>query len=74
MIKAIIFDLDGTLIDSMGLWRQVDEDFLSSRGITVPPDLFEHLPQGNSFIQTAQYFKDRFSLSESVEQIMQIWT
>jgi HAD superfamily hydrolase (TIGR01509 family) len=72
--KAIIFDLDGTLIDSMALWREVDEEFLSSRGIAVPADLFDHLPAGNSFIQTAQYFKDRFQLEESLETIMQTWT
>jgi len=40
----------------------------------VPQDLFDHLPAGNSFIQTAQYFKDRFALNESCEEIMQIWT
>jgi len=45
----------------MGLWRQVDEDFLTSRGIEVPEDLFDNIPGGNSFVQTAQYFKDRFS-------------
>jgi len=73
-INAIIFDLDGTLIDSMALWRQVDSDFLNARGIAVPQDLFEHLPAGNSFIQTAQYFKDRFGLFETCEEIMQIWT
>lgn len=74
MIKAIIFDLDGTLIDSMSLWRRVDEDFLTVRGIKVPSDLFDNLPNGNSFIQTAAYFKDRFNLTESVEEIMKIWT
>lgn len=74
MKKAIIFDLDGTLIDSMQLWRNVDQEFLVSRGVAVPADLFDHLPHGNSFIHTAQYFKDRFSLLESVEEIMQIWT
>lgn len=72
--KAIIFDLDGTLIDSMGLWRLVDRDFLHKRGIAVPRDLFDHLPQGNSFIQTAQYFKDRFGLPDSAESIMAEWT
>lgn len=72
--KAIIFDLDGTLIDSMSLWRKVDRDFLHKRGIRVPRDLFDNLPQGNSFIQTAQYFKDRFSLPESAESIMVEWT
>ena len=72
--KAIIFDLDGTLIDSMQLWRSVDAEFLNSRGIAVPADLFAHLPHGNSFIQTAQYFKDRFSLPDSTVSIMQEWT
>lgn len=72
--KAIIFDLDGTLIDSMQLWRSVDTEFLNSRGIEVPQDLFAHLPHGNSFIQTAQYFKDRFNLPDSAASIMQEWT
>jgi HAD superfamily hydrolase (TIGR01509 family) len=72
--KAVIFDLDGTLIDSMLLWRRVDHEFLNKRGVEVPSDLFDHLPQGNSFIQTAQYFRDRFGLQDSVQSIMQEWT
>ena len=36
--KAAIFDLDGTLLDSMGVWDQVDIDFLGRRGIEVPDD------------------------------------
>ncbi|MDZ4183314.1 MAG: HAD family phosphatase [Candidatus Cloacimonadaceae bacterium] len=72
--KSIIFDLDGTLIDSMSLWREVDTEFLAKRGIDVPDDLFAHLPQGNSFIQTAKYFKDRFGLEDSVESVMLEWT
>jgi len=72
--KAVIFDLDGTLIDSMSIWRRVDREFLGKRGIQVPEDLFAHLPYGNSYIQTATYFKDRFGLSDSVEEIMNEWT
>jgi len=72
--KAVIFDLDGTLIDSMSIWRRVDQEFLGKRGIEVPQDLFAHLPHGNSYIQTAQYFKDRFNLTDSVEDIMNEWT
>lgn len=72
--KAVIFDLDGTLIDSMQLWRKVDRDFLHKRGISVPKDLFDHLPSGNSFIQTAQYFINRFALPDTVQSVMQEWT
>ena len=72
--QAIIFDLDGTLIDSMQLWRQVDVEFLTKRGIEVPADLFDSIPGGNGFIQTALYFKERFGLSDSVESIMDEWT
>lgn len=72
--QAIIFDLDGTLIDSMQLWRQVDVDFLTKRGIDVPADLFDNIPGGNGFIQTALYFKERFGLDDSVESIMDEWT
>ena len=72
--NAFIFDLDGTLIDSMQLWREVDTEFLGLRGITVPSDLFDNMPSGNSFIQTATYFKNRFGLTDSVQSIMQEWT
>jgi len=72
--KAVIFDLDGTLIDSMSIWRKVDQEFLGKRGIDVPPDLFAHLPHGNSYNQTAQYFKDRFNLPDTIEAIMDEWT
>ena len=39
--KAAIFDLDGTLLDSMGVWDQIDAAFLAKRGITVPDDYME---------------------------------
>lgn len=39
--KGAIFDLDGTLLDSMGVWDQVDIDFLSKRGIDVPDRLHD---------------------------------
>jgi HAD superfamily hydrolase (TIGR01509 family) len=73
-IKAVIFDLDGTLIDSMSIWRQIDAEFLQKRGIPVPDDLFEDVEGGNSLREIAAYFKQKFYLSESVEEIMQEWT
>ena len=32
MVKGVIFDMDGTLIDSNGIWKDVDIAFLKKRG------------------------------------------
>ncbi len=72
--KAVIFDLDGTLIDSMGIWLQVDIEYLEKRNIPVPSDLFEDVPEGNSFNEICQYFKDKFNLPDTIEEIGAEWT
>ena len=59
-IKAAIFDLDGTLVDSMWGWEQIDIDFLKSKGYTPPKDLKDDITH-LTFRQTAEYFKDRFN-------------
>ena len=38
-IRAVLFDLDGTLVDSMWMWEKIDLEFLGSRGISLPSDL-----------------------------------
>ncbi len=70
--KAILFDMDGTLIDSMWVWTSIDIDFLGKRNFELPRDLQKEIA-GMSFSQTAAYFKERFSLEESLEEIMQMW-
>lgn len=72
-IQAVIFDLDGTLVDSMWTWYEVDVDFLGQFGASVPEDLQDEL-EGMSFTETARYFKKRFPfLPYSVEQLKDIW-
>lgn len=39
MIKAAIFDVDGTLLDSMGIWEDAGARFLAWHGITALPGL-----------------------------------
>jgi len=71
-IQAVIFDLDGTLIDSMWMWRQIDIDYLARHGHELPADLQDSI-EGMSFSETAVYFKERFFLSDSLEVIKADW-
>lgn len=71
-IKAIIFDLDGTLIDSMYVWRKIDIDFLAERGLKVPPD-YEQAIKTMHFETAAEYTIARFGFKESPQEIMSIW-
>ncbi|MHC1747573.1 MAG: HAD family hydrolase [Cellulosilyticaceae bacterium] len=70
--KAVIFDLDGTLIDSMWVWEKIDEAYLGGLNIEVPQDIDKEL-EGMSFTETATYFKERFQLEQSVEAIKEAW-
>ena len=71
--KAVIFDLDGTLVDSMWMWETIDIEFLGKYGYSCPPELQKTI-EGMGFTETAVYFKERFSLPLSIEEIKQIWT
>lgn len=70
--KAAIFDLDGTLLDSMGVWDQVDIDFLGRRGIEVPADYMTKVAS-MQFRQIAEYTIARFGLPDTPEQLMDEW-
>ncbi len=71
-ICAILFDLDGTLVDSMWMWHSIDVEYLGRFGFAVPEGLQEQI-EGMSFSETAEYFKKRFSLSDSLEKIKNDW-
>ena len=70
--EAAVFDLDGTLIDSMRVWKEVDAKFLSLRGLAVPPDYFDAVG-AMGFRRTAEYTIERFSLQEAPEALMEEW-
>ena len=69
---AVIFDLDGTLVDSMWIWEQIDIDYLKEKGHDLPEDLQKDI-EGCSFTETAQYFKDRFNIEDDIETIKKRW-
>ncbi|MBR5712501.1 MAG: HAD family phosphatase [Lachnospiraceae bacterium] len=69
---AAIFDLDGTLVDSMWMWRDIDIAYLGAHGIPFEEDLQERI-EGMSFAETAVYFKENYGIKDSVEDIMSTW-
>lgn len=70
--KGAIFDLDGTLIDSMGVWEKIDREFLKKRNISIPSDYIEKI-NSMSFKKVAKYTIERFKLKESPEELIKEW-
>ena len=70
--KAFLFDLDGTLVDSMWIWTDIDIEYLGRFGLELPGDL-QNCIEGMSFTETARYFKERFAIPDSLEEMKADW-
>ncbi|MDR0532114.1 MAG: HAD family phosphatase [Oscillospiraceae bacterium] len=70
--QAAIFDLDGTLLDSMWVWHRVDEAFFAARGMALPED-YAIAIQAMTFREVADYTIARFGLPETPESVMAEW-
>ena len=70
MIKGVIFDLDGTLIDSMKIWTKIDRKLLRENGVeNIPPDISDRVRK-MTIEESAQYFIDEFRLKCTNEYII----
>ena len=68
----LIFDMDGTLIDSNGIWRDVDIAFLEKRGMPYTKEYYEGVAH-TIFPLAAVFTKEYCQLEESCEEIMAEW-
>lgn len=68
-IKGAIFDMDGTLLDSMYLWETVGADYLVSRGITPEKGLREKL-KVMSLAQAAEYYRRKYDITDDIDTIV----
>lgn len=67
-----IFDMDGTLIDSNGIWKDVDTAFLAKRGLSYTKEFYEGVAH-TIFPLAAKFTKEFCRLPESEEAIMAEW-
>ena len=71
-MKAAIFDMDGTLLDSMEMWYNVGYTFLNQRNIPIPEGLgkaVEHLKMSDA----AEYIADNFPLNMTGSEVLAAW-
>lgn len=72
-IKAVLFDLDGTLLDSMGIWQELDKEFVSRHHLKEPEGFYEKI-EGMSFVEISHYYAEVFPQLSSPEEIRREWT
>lgn len=68
--KIAIFDMDGTLIDSMTFWKNLASEYLTAKGVTqIPEDILEQI-KPMTISESAALFQQEFDLSGNPEAEM----
>ncbi len=67
-VTGMIFDVDGTLLDSMPIWAHSGEQYLATLGIEAPASLGRVL-FSMTMSQGAEYIKEKFALSQTAQEI-----
>ena len=70
-VKAVLFDLDGTLVDSMWMWRKIDEELFEKQGMKMPEN-FQQLIEGKSYTETIDFLKEEFHMKPTHEELSQL--
>lgn len=68
-IEGAIFDVDGTLIDSMHIWENVASDYVKSKG-KIPEENLREIVRSMSLYQSSCYIKEHYEIEDAVEKIM----
>ena len=69
-IKGVIFDIDGVLLDSLGIWTNLGARYLAGLGL-VPEQGLADILFSMSMEQGAEYLKENYSIDKSAEDILE---
>jgi len=69
MTPYAIFDLDGTLIDSMPYWQNIDIEMLTARGVEFDPVATTEATKTMSITEAIRYWQEHFGVQESEEEL-----
>lgn len=69
MLKGAIFDLDGTILDSMFIWDTIGEDYLRSLG-KEPKENLKETFKTFTLEQAAEYYRENYGVTLSVDEII----
>lgn len=67
-LKTAIFDFDGTLLDSMGIWATIASQYLKSLGVTPKPDVDETIFR-MSLVDAANFLRREYHLEKTLSEI-----
>ena len=68
-LQSAIFDMDGTLLDSMPMWRNLLNDFLHAQGRMAKGNLWEEI-RPLTLLDTAVYLREVYKLRQPEEEIV----
>ena len=71
-INAAIFDMDGTLIDSTGLWHEIDMLFFAKRGMDLPKDYAQKIVH-LGLRKAAELTRELYGIKEEPDEIIHEW-
>lgn len=69
-MKVALFDVDGTILNSMGAWENLGRQFLKTKGIDTSKNINNILYPMTS-LEAASYLKNHYQLNDSIQEILE---